>query len=70
MFVKKLSEISSEVVQACDLTRQVLIGPDEGPNFSMMRFIIKPGGRIPSHSNSVEHEQYVQKGDDKIKLTE
>lgn len=45
-----------------DATRQMLIGPDEGPNFAMRRFIMQPGGGMPRHSNTVEHEQYVLRG--------
>jgi len=43
-------------------TRQVLIGPDEGPNFSMRVFTIQPDGEMPNHTNTVEHEQYVLQG--------
>lgn len=43
-------------------TRQVLIGPDEGPNFALRRFIMEPGGGMPIHTNQVEHEQYVLRG--------
>jgi quercetin dioxygenase-like cupin family protein len=47
-------------------TRQVLIGADEAPNFAMRRFIMEPGGGMPRHSNTVEHEQYVLRGRAKI----
>ncbi len=40
----------------------MLIGPDEGPNFALRRFIMEPGGGIPAHTNTVEHEQYVVGG--------
>jgi quercetin dioxygenase-like cupin family protein len=40
----------------------VLIGPPEGPHFAMRRFLIEPGGQIPAHTNTVEHEQYVLRG--------
>ena len=63
MNVKKLKNIKSETVEAGQGTsRQILIGPDEGPNFAMRKFLIKPGGGIPAHTNSVEHEQYVLSG--------
>ena len=42
--------------------RQVLIGPDEAPNFALRRFIMEPGGGMPPHTNTVEHEQYVLRG--------
>ena len=42
--------------------KQVLIGPEEGPNFSMRRFVMEPGGGMPNHTNMVEHEQYVLGG--------
>jgi len=39
-----------------------LIGPAEGPHFAMRRFIMQPGGGMPAHTNTVEHEQYVLAG--------
>lgn len=63
MFVKKSSAVQAEVVEAGrGTTRQVLIGPDEGPNFALRKFIMQPGGGMPAHTNSVEHEQYVLRG--------
>lgn len=47
-------------------TRQVLIGPDEGPNFAMRRFIMEPGGGMPLHTNEVEHEQYILRGNARV----
>ena len=67
MNVKKLKNIKSEIVSAGEGTsRQILIGPDEAPNFAMRKFVIKPGGSIPAHTNTVEHEQYVLGGKAKI----
>ncbi len=40
----------------------MLIGPDEAPNFALRRFIMQPGGGMPNHTNTVEHEQYVLRG--------
>jgi quercetin dioxygenase-like cupin family protein len=34
----------------------------EGPNFALRRFIMEPGGGMPAHTNTVEHEQYVLRG--------
>jgi quercetin dioxygenase-like cupin family protein len=51
-------------------TRQVLIGPEEGPHFALRRFIMQPGGGIPSHTNTVEHEQYVLCGRARLGLGE
>ena len=55
--------IAAEVVPAGKgTTRQVLIGPEEGPNFALRKFIMEPGGGMPLHTNTVEHEQYVLRG--------
>lgn len=51
-----------EVESGTGTTRQVLIGPDEAPNFSLRRFTMEPGGGMPLHTNQVEHEQYVLRG--------
>ena len=43
-------------------TRQMLLGPEDMPNFQMRRFIMQPDSTMPNHTNSVEHEQYVLAG--------
>ena len=60
MSVKHAADVPAEPVNAgTGTTRQVLIGPDEGPHFALRRFIMQPGAGIPRHTNTVEHEQYV-----------
>ena len=49
-------------------TRQVLIAADEAPNFAMRKFTMEPGGGMPKHTNTVEHEQYVLRGRARIGL--
>lgn len=56
------------VVAAKRTTRQVLIGPEEAPHFALRRFRIEPGGGMPPHTNTVEHEQYVLGGRARIGL--
>jgi quercetin dioxygenase-like cupin family protein len=59
---------AEEVKAGTGTTRQVLIGPDEGPNFAMRRFIMEPGGGMPMHTNAVEHEQYVLRGSARVQI--
>ena len=67
MSIKHAAEISKEKVQSGTRAyKQVLIVPAEGPNFSMRRFIIEPGGGMPLHTNTVEHEQFVLSGRAKV----
>ena len=69
--VKHADDVPAEPVSAGTLTRrQVLIGPDEAPHFAMRRFIMEPGGGMPAHTNTVEHEQYVLRGDASIGIGE
>ena len=71
MFVRESHNLSREEVKAGQKTyRQILIGPDEAPNFAMRRFIIEPGGSMPEHTNSVEHEQYVLRGKAQIGIAD
>ncbi len=49
---------------------QILISPDSAPNFAMRCFTMEPGGGIPKHTNTVEHEQYVLGGCAKIGIGE
>ncbi|MEN8150547.1 MAG: cupin domain-containing protein [Planctomycetota bacterium] len=63
MSVKRVESIPSEPVPAGTGTKKkVLISSEEGPNFAMRRFEIAPGGSMPNHTNTVEHEQYVVAG--------
>ena len=52
-----------DVSAGCATQTQVLLGEKDGaPHFAMRRFIMGPGGGMPKHTNTVEHEQYVLKG--------
>jgi len=62
--VKHEAAVEQQEVSAGTATRmQVLIGPEDGaPNFAMRRFMMGEGGGMPTHTNTVEHEQYVLRG--------
>jgi quercetin dioxygenase-like cupin family protein len=63
MTVKHSSDVEARNVAAGkDTTIQVLISSQEGPNFALRKFSMKPGGGMPRHTNTVEHEQYVLRG--------
>lgn len=63
MVVKRVEQVPREPVSAGSGTeRQVLIGPEEAPHFALRRFVMRPGGGMPKHTNEVEHEQYVLRG--------
>jgi quercetin dioxygenase-like cupin family protein len=67
MTVKKVNDVQPQVVKNGDKTTiQVLISAQEGPNFAMRRFVMQPGGGMPNHTNTVEHEQYVLQGHARI----
>jgi quercetin dioxygenase-like cupin family protein len=71
MIVKQSESVSHESVSAGEGTsRQVLISSDEAPNFAMRKFAIQPGGGMPPHTNTVEHEQYVLGGKARIGIGE
>jgi quercetin dioxygenase-like cupin family protein len=63
MPVKHADDVEARQVAAGrDTTIQVLISSQEGPNFALRRFRMLPGGGMPHHTNTVEHEQYVLRG--------
>jgi quercetin dioxygenase-like cupin family protein len=67
MSVKHANDVEAkEVAAGKDTTIQVLISAQEGPNFALRRFVMQPGGGMPLHTNTVEHEQYVLTGRAKI----
>jgi len=63
MSVKRSEDVPVETVGAGQgASRQVLISSAEGPHFAMRKFVIRAGGHMPLHTNTVEHEQYVLAG--------
>ncbi len=71
MSVKKSLDVEAKNVPAGkDTTIQVLISSQEGPNFALRKFSMKPGGGMPLHTNTVEHEQYVLGGQARIGIDE
>ncbi len=57
---------SCSISAGSGVSRQILIGPEEGPNFAMRKLVIEPGGGIPAHTSGAEHEQYVLGGRAKV----
>lgn len=69
MYRRIVKDIPDEtVVNAVKTYRRVLVSADEAPHFALRRFEIKPGGEIPLHTNSVEHEQYVLSGKARVMI--
>ncbi len=63
MSVKHTKDVEAKnVVAGKDTTIQVLISAQEGPNFALRKFSMQKGGGMPRHTNTVEHEQYVLRG--------
>jgi quercetin dioxygenase-like cupin family protein len=63
--VKASKDVEAETLKGARATRiQVLVGPDDGaPNFVMRRILMdEVGSGMPTHTNAVEHEQYVLRG--------
>ena len=69
MPVKKFSDVeATEIKAGVGTTIQVLISSDEAPNFAMRRIVMQPGGSMPKHTNTVEHEQLVLGGRGRVGL--
>lgn len=66
-----VADIKAEVIGAAKGTSmQVLIPPTSADNFIMRRIVIKAGGSMPNHTNSVEHEQFVLSGSAEVGIGE
>ncbi len=63
--VRRGDEIEYESVDAAEgMSKGVLIGEEQGaPSFAVRRFTLDPGAEVPTHTNEVEHEQYVLEGE-------
>lgn len=71
MPVKHSNDVEAKDVAAGkNTTIQVLISSQEGPNFALRKFSMQKGGGMPRHTNTVEHEQYVLRGEAVITIGE
>jgi quercetin dioxygenase-like cupin family protein len=63
--IRRAEDIEYESVGAADgMEKGVLVGEAHGaPNLAIRRFTLAPGGSVPKHTNEIEHEQYVLKGE-------
>ncbi|WP_423751081.1 cupin domain-containing protein [Salinirarus marinus] len=63
--VRRADDVEYETVDAATGMRKgVLIDEEDGaPHFAIRRFVLEPGAEVPSHTNEVEHEQYVLEGE-------
>jgi quercetin dioxygenase-like cupin family protein len=69
MPVRHVADVEAKTVAgARDTTIQVLISAQEGPHFALRKFSIQQGGGMPRHTNTVEHEQYVLRGEATITI--
>jgi quercetin dioxygenase-like cupin family protein len=69
MSVRHVADVEAKPVAAgVHTTIQVLIPSSEGPHFAMRRFVIERGGSMPLHANTVEHEQYVLRGEAHVRI--
>ena len=61
--ITSVSKVEAQTIGAAvDTSMQVLIPDTAAKNFIMRRIVIKAGGSMPNHTNTVEHEQYVLSG--------
>jgi len=63
--IRRMNEVEYEPVGAADgLSKGVLLDETVGaPNVALRRFTLEPGGEVPTHTNEIEHEQYVLAGE-------
>jgi len=71
MTVKHAVDVeANDVLNAKDTKIQVLISSKEGPNFALRKFSMQEDGGMPRHTNTVEHEQYVLRGQATVTIGE
>ena len=69
MPVRHADDVEAKTVAgARETTLQVLISAQEGPHFALRKFTMQKGGGMPRHTNTVEHEQYVLRGEATITI--
>ena len=64
MIIKKLSDVPSAELKGYEnVTKQIVIGPDDGSNEIVLRyFSLGPGGASPHHSHDFSHLVKIEAG--------
>ena len=64
MIIKKLSEVPLAALEGYkNVTKQIVIGPDDGSDEIVLRyFSLKPGGASPHHSHDFPHLVKIEAG--------
>ena len=65
MIIKNLNDVPyADTSGYKGVTKQILIGPDDGSHEIIMRyFSVEPGGNTPSHEHGFPHLVRIEKGD-------
>jgi len=69
--VKRIEEVAaqdlSHEVDVVNVTKQVLLGPQDGaPTFAVRLFTLGPGGHTPKHAHPFEHGVLVLEGEGEL----
>ena len=68
-YLRKKGTIEAKNIPAGEgMSMEVLVSADDAPHFAMRRFIMEANGRMPLHTNLVEHEQYIISGSANVKI--
>jgi quercetin dioxygenase-like cupin family protein len=60
---QEIPEAFAEEAGASNVTKRILIGPDDGSSKIIMRYFkVLPGGNTPYHTHDFEHVVRVEKG--------
>lgn len=70
--VRRAAEIEYQQLDAAEgMSKGVLVNDEHGaPNVALRRFVLEAGGRVPEHTNEIEHEQYVLEGEYTVGIEE
>lgn len=63
--IKRKNDVEYEGFDVAEGVRKaVILSEDDGaPNFRMRRYELDPGADVPKHTNEVEHEMHVVRGE-------
>lgn len=70
--VRRAAEIEYQQLDAAEgMSKGVLVNDEHGAeNVALRRFVLEVGGRVPEHTNEIEHEQHVLEGEYTVGIEE
>jgi len=70
MYCKNIKEFDTNEIPKTVNAKIAVLTPSEDKDFIVRKVTLEAGGSMPNHTNEIQHQQYVLKGEAKVVIGE